>query len=240
MENQTATPKAYLEAAQMATFLRAPETANAKKFVSALTDQTLEHEAVTTPRQRKRRTKDMEFFEKAIAAFAADLIEHNESYASDGYLYRSSDREALSETLVSSRHFEQLITFWNDMEFLEMTGYFRAKTDFEGPTNDAFMTRARRIRATPKLMQMAESFNIHSDNINEHFPQQSHLISLVTVRSETKRKNGVKRKAANVKVRGAGYDDQVATMKALNAVYPKHSFSLADTPRLYRLFNRGD
>lgn len=232
--------KRILEAAERAEFLRTSETDAAKQFVEALVDQTLAQEAATKPRQRKRRKADMERFERAVAALSADLIFSRTNEASEGFMYRPNDRSALSETLVSSRHFEQLIALWEHMGLIEVTGYFQTKLDFNGPTQIVLLGRARRIRATQKLLCLASKHDIYPTNINDSFTKQTHLILPVTVRAEYSRRNGRKPDAKNIKIKGAEFDAQVALIKELNRVYPKHSFSLTDTPQLYRLFNRGN
>jgi len=103
-------PKDILEEAEMAEFLRATETTNAQKFVQALVKQTLDHEATNHPRKRKRGKVAQLAFEKAIAAYAGDLLHHSANQAADGFMYRPGDRDKLSETLVSGRHFDQLNT----------------------------------------------------------------------------------------------------------------------------------
>ncbi|GAW37205.1 hypothetical protein RA2_04281 [Roseovarius sp. A-2] len=233
-------PKDILDAAEMADFLRATDTENARQFVQAMVEQTLEHEAAYHPRKRKRRQNDQQSFEKAVAAYAGDLMHHNANQAADGFMYRPCDREVLSETLVSGRHYEQLNQFWSEMNLIELTGYFQARTEMERPTDDVYLSRARRMRAKRTLLDMAAEFELYPDTIREHFPKQSGLIRPVTVRDEFHLQNGRRKPSRNIKIRGAEYDRQVDLMRELNQAYAHHAFNLADQPSLYRLFNRGN
>lgn len=233
-------PKDILNAAEMADFLRATDTENARQFVQALVEQTLDHEAAYHPRKRKRRKNDQVAFEQAIAAYAGDLLHHSANQAADGFMYRPGDRDKLSETLVSGRHFEQLNTYWREMNLIEMTGFFQAKTDFEGPTDHVFLKRARRFRATQTLLDVAAGFELYPDTIRAHFPKQSGLIRPVIVRNEIYLDNGQNKASQNMKLRGPEYQRQVDLITELNQAYAQHSFNLVDQPRLYRLFNRGN
>lgn len=61
-----------LEKARMAEFVLSPKTEEAKAFAELLTRLTLDHEAKSQPRKRKRRANDLQGFQGAIAAFSAD------------------------------------------------------------------------------------------------------------------------------------------------------------------------
>jgi len=233
-------PKAILEVAEMAEFLRAPETENARQFVQALAEQTLAHEAQYHPRQRKRQEAHRKAFERAIAAYAGDLLHHSANQAADGFMYRPGDRDKLSETLVSGRHFDQLNTYWREMSLIETTGSFQAKTHLECPTDDVYMARVRRIRATQTLLNEAAGFDLYPDMVETHFPKQQGLIRPVTVRDEVYLTPWKRRPSRNMKIRGPEYERQVALVTELNQAYAHHSFNLEDQPRLYRLFNRGN
>ncbi|WP_350153315.1 hypothetical protein [Roseovarius sp.] len=233
-------PKDILGAAKMAEFLIAPETENARQFVQALVKQTFDHEAAYHPRKRKRREADQKAFERAIAAYAGDLLHHSANQEADGFMYRPGDRDKLSETLVSGRHFEQLNTYWREMNLTEMTGFFQAKTHLECPTDDVYLARTRRIRATQALLDKAAGFELYPDTILADFPKQSRLIRPVTVRDEVYLTPRKRRPPRNMKIRGPGYERQVALVTELNQAYAHHSFNLEDQPRLYRLFNRGN
>jgi hypothetical protein len=145
---------ASLDTAGMATFLRYPRSEEAKQLVATVTTLTLEHEAQSAPRERVRSRAAQRSFEQAVGAFLADLIAHQRNTDADGFMYRLSDKEMLSETLVSAQYFDQLRSFWCEMRLIEQTQYFRAQQTWEGDPIDLYIGRARRFRATSELMEL--------------------------------------------------------------------------------------
>ena len=229
-----------LENARMAEFVFSPTTEEAMGFVASLTDLTLEHEAKAHPRKRKRRAEDLLSFKAGVSAFSADLIHHSQFAEAAGFMYRSSDKDLLSQTLVSSRSFEQLTTFWPEMGLMEKTSFFRAQETWDGEPIPVFHARARRFRATPALLQLAQSAGLLGCPIKDHFTKEMSRIIPVKVRSEIVGQDGRKLKSQNLRVSGKRLDEEVRRVSEINAILAKSGFDLADNPWLYRLFNRGN
>ena len=233
-------PKEILDAAKMAELLRVASTAEAKGFVEELTSNTLAHEAEVRPRKRKRRPQDAKTFAGAIGAFAADLILHSGNAEAEGFCYRSSDKDGLADTLCSSRSFEHLIDFWPAMGLLETTSSIHVKSEWEGEVIGTHFSRARRMRPTADLLALAQRHGITSENLKDHFHREVGRIKPLTVRDERHSASGKRLPSKNIKVSGPRFEEEVARVREMNTILEEGGFDLEDTPRVYRLFNRGN
>lgn len=171
------------DAARFATLDRSITTNASRGLVEELSTLTLAHETQHHPRKRARRKKDAESFNLAIAALAADLVSHNTNTDALGYMYRPTDREELAQTLVTSDAFEKLRLYWNELGYMEETtfAHFRSTMD-EGDETRNFR-RARRFRATEKLIDLAQSFQITPKTISEHFERSQKHANILQVRA---------------------------------------------------------
>lgn len=228
-----------LENARMAEFVFSPSSKAAEAFTEHLTALTLDHEAQAHPRRRKRQAQAYKDFRRAIAAFAADLLHHSQFEEAAGFFYRGSNRDDLAETLVSSRSFEHLSEFWPEMGLMERTSFFIAREDFEGTVQELHLARARRFRATPKLLGLAADFDISADAIQHHFEKQMQRIRPITVRSEevTSFRKKISR---NLKLKGPKVDAEAQRVAEINAILACSGFDLKEVPWVYRLFHRGN
>lgn len=233
--------KEQLNAAKMAEFIWAPKTEVAKCFLSELERRTIDFETDFEPRDRKRRAADTESFRRAIGAFAADLLCHYSNQEAAGFMYRPASREEFADTLVSSRSFEQLVRFWQALGLIEATGAIQVKHTFDGyEIAGDYYVKARRFRATDKLISLAALFSITPENIKEHFEEDMTLVRVVIVRAEKKHVGGKKVPSRNIRPSGSRYEAEVNRIKAINNHLRTAGFDLMDPPRVYRLFNRGD
>ncbi|WP_131726003.1 hypothetical protein ACTTAK_14910 [Rhodobacter capsulatus] len=230
----------HLEAARMAEFVFVPKTDAARALVAHLTAITLDHEAKVKPRNRKRQAEAQRSFTGAVSAFAADLIHHARFQEAEGFFYRSYDKEALGQTFVSVRCFEQLLQFWAEMGLMEVTRFFRVRETWEGEDTGTGFGRARRFRATAELLSLAEGFGITPDTLKDHFQKETGRLSPVTVRSEVANRHGTGVTSANMRFAGPKYEAEVQRVKEINAILGQGGFDLAETPRVYRLFSRGN
>lgn len=161
--------KTHLEAAWMAELIRTPHTPEAQAFVAEVLAMTLAYEAEHFPRDRSRRAKDARSLEQGLGALLADLILHTANTEAAGFMYRSSSRSDFSKTLCSSRAFDLLMTkLWPAMELIELKKGFQTWVDFDGAMIKGH-GKARRFRATPLLLTLANKHEITPDNIREHF-----------------------------------------------------------------------
>ena len=101
-----------LEAARMASLLRASVTAEARALTDELVLLTTEHEAEHGRRRRRHRPDALRSLMDTVAAFSADLIAARRNAASKGFCYRAADRAAFSATRATSRHFGKLAETW--------------------------------------------------------------------------------------------------------------------------------
>lgn len=124
--------KQQLFSAEMAELCHRARSDQAKALTAQTLRLTLEHEAKHHPRRQKWREADLLAFEQGLGAFLADLLIHAANEASGGTTFRSTSRQGFSGTLCSSRHFERLVTFWSEMEWIEVYPGFRLYGDFDG------------------------------------------------------------------------------------------------------------
>ncbi|MDW4548398.1 hypothetical protein R5H32_03430 [Defluviimonas sp. D31] len=233
--------KDHLNKAKMAEFLYVPKTDEAKRFTEALTRLTIEHEVKAKPRSRQRRADDLRAFTGAVGAFAADLLRNAGNSEAAGFMYRSSDREALGDTLVSSRSFDLLVAFWPVMGLIQASGYIQAREVWEGePIDVGHYVKARRFRALPSLLSLAEECGLTPDTIQDHFCKEEALIRPVTVRDERYDAKGKRKQPRNIRLKGPSYEAEAQRVRRLNGILANAGFDLAEAPRVYRLFNRGN
>jgi hypothetical protein len=233
-----------LNAARMALFLWVPETVEAKSFSEDMCRLTFDHENLVSPRTRRRKDADQRSFRSAVGVFAADLVHHSKNLASEGFCYRPSNREAMAETLVSSDAFDKLVAWWKALALIETTGSIQVRETFEGELLDfSSYTRARRFRPTLQMLDLARQNGITAENVSEHFHKDVGRTLPVTVRDERFATDGSRiqpRKLPYASLRkDPQFQREVQTVKLLNESLADAGFDFEDTPRLYRLFNRG-
>jgi hypothetical protein len=230
----------------MAEFVFVPATDEANALTAHLLELTLAQEARTGPRERRRQEAALKSFKRSIAAFGADLIYHSQFEAAAGFMYRPSDKDLMGQTMVSVRSFEQLVSIWTELGWMEATEGFESKESFEEGDGSriVFLSRARRFRATSALLKIAARHGIAAANLKEHFRPETGRLPQVTVRSETLSSDGKKKRGKLVKVKGTRLRrrqaEEAQRISEING-YLRHSgFDLNDAPRVVRLFNRGN
>ena len=231
--------KHVLEAAKMAEFLWSPSSASAEGFTEHLAEITIEFEQATGIRQRKRKEVDLKSFKRGVAAFGADLLHHYSNSESEGFMYRPANRVQLSHTLVSTDNFDQLIKLWAAIGLIVTTGSFEKKIDFEGASLTDY-SRARRLRATPALTEKASGFGITPENVGEFFTKRVDLVSTVIVKSEERGSNGRKLPSKLVRKNPAKLKVLTSEIAELNDFLANKVFNLSESPRIVRIFNRGN
>lgn len=233
--------KASLEAARMAEFVFFAKTDDARAFVTALTDLTIKHETEWSPRKRARQQEAAVAFRVSLGAFAADLIFHSKNTEAEGFMFRSVDKEAMGQTLVSVRSYEKACTLWASMGLLESTSFIRAKDAWEdGDPLRAYFGRTSRYRAKPALLDIAACFHIKPSNLKEHFEKELGRIASVQIRTEQISMYGFRPQPLTVKKRGPEYDQAVSQVREINGYLTSGGFDLSDTPRVNRSFSRGN
>jgi hypothetical protein len=233
--------RASLEAARMAEFVFATKSADGHAFVTALTDLTKQHETLRSPRDRARSQRAEATFRASLGAFAADLILHSTNESAEGFMYRSVDKEAMGQTLVTVYSFNNARSLWKSMGLLETTSFFRAKDAWEdGDPLRAYFGRTGRYRATPALLALAARFHIDPDNLKEHFQKELGRIASVQVRGEQFSKNGMRPQPVTLKMKGDQFDLEVKRVDEINRYLAVGGFDLSDVPVVNRSFSRGN
>jgi hypothetical protein len=232
--------QAALEDARMAEFVYVAKTDMARAFVKSLTGLTIDHETANSPRKRTRQQKSHATFQGSVGAFAADLVLNHQNVASEGFMYRLVDKEAMGQTLVTVRSFEQLREFWQDMGLLEATSFIYAQDAFEdGDPLRSFFGRSSRYLATRSLLEIAAQYQIVPSNLKEHFTKEIGRIAVVQVRGERSSVYGKRGQPVTLKVKGPRYEEEVSRVNEINGYLAKGEFDLTDLPWVYRSFSRG-
>ena len=226
--------------ARFSTLDRSTKTEAAKNFVSQLADQTFAYEAQNYPRKRARKQNDKDNFKLAIGAMAADLIKHSDNVASKGYLYRPADRDELAQTLVSSDALTKLRTYWTGMGLMEETGFAHFRASFEDDSQRTTYRKARRFRATPRLLELAQSYQLNAANISEHFERSHRHANLLQVRGSKGSDYAIPERGKLIKQIGKKFQERRTEVETLNRHLTRHRFNLSDKPMLRRIFNCGD
>ncbi|WP_170515624.1 hypothetical protein [Ruegeria atlantica] len=229
-----------LNQAHMSTLDRSTTTEAAKNFVSELMCQTLTYEAQYNPRTRARRCIDLDNFKLAVGAMAADLIRHSDNVASKGYMYRPAAKDELAQTLVSSDALIKLRTYWIGMGLMEETGFAHFQASFVANDQTQTYEKARRFRATPRLLEMAQSYQLTAANISEHFERSHKHVNVLQVRGSKGSNYALPQRGKLIKQSGLKFQERRAEVETLNRQLARHRFSLSDTPMLRRIFNCGD
>ncbi len=230
-----------LNQARFATLDRSTTTEAAKNFVSNLIDQTFAHEEAQHPaRIRARKQKDLDNFKLAVGAMAADLIKHSANDAANGYMYRPADKDELAQTLVSSDALTKLRKYWIGMGLMEETGFVHSRACFEVDDQTQTYRKARRFRATSRLLEMAQNYQLTAANISEHFERSHRHANVLQVRGSKGSNYAIPERGKLIKQAGTKFQERRAEVESLNRHLACHRFNLSDQPMLRRIFNCGD
>ncbi len=225
----------------MAVFVFSAKSDEAHAFVGALSALTIEHETRVQPRKRARSKAAEGSFRVSLGAFAADLIFHSKNAEAEGFMYRSVDKEAMGQTLVTVYSFDSARSLWKSMGLLETTSFFRAKDAWEdGDPLRAYFGRTGRYRATPALLALAASFHIEPKNLKEHFQKELGRIASVQVRGEKISTKGMRSQPVTLRKTGREYDLEVKRVDEINLYLATGGFDLSDVPVVNRIFSRGN
>lgn len=232
--------KEHLEAARMSELLRQPVTDTASALIEQLQQTTLAYEAEHHPRKQKWRHKDLKTLYVSMGALLADLLIHASNEASAGFMYRSTARGEFTDTYCSSRHYDFLLKLWSEMDWIQHLKGFQKNDDFEGTSVREF-GKAGRLRATPRLIDLARDVGIELETAEEHFPKDHSMAKPIQVTTrKTPSRNG--RMVSNTMKPADSAKLKMLTQQIsnLNAYLEQHQFSLTHTPQFKRTFHNGD
>ncbi len=199
---------------------------------------TLAHEEAYHPRKQRWREKDVASFRQGLGALLADLLINASNETAQGLMYRSTARSGFSGTYCSSRHYGYLVTLWTEMRLIEHFKGFQKNGDFEGVRVREY-GMAGRLRATPRLLGIAEEKGIDPDSASKHFPKDHFKSQPIQVKS--RRGSDYRGKRAQVirPPRSPKLDRLNAEIAGLNAFLEGFEFNIS-TPQFRRTFNNGD
>ncbi len=231
--------KDILDQAKMAELMLEPTEEPAQRFARSLANKTEAYEFSRGWRKRKLKEKDRLSFERAVGAFAGDLILHASHLESEGFCYRTSSHEELAATLATKRHFESLKEDWRKMGLLETRQGFRGTDDFDGAPAATGYNRASRYRAIEKLLQYAAEYNITPCNVLELLENKAGIEFPVVLRP-SKQGRGTANQGAPISFARTDQVKAIADdVKELNEFLKRSKFSIPNPPQLQRIFNNG-
>lgn len=160
-------------AARPAKLNRQPSSSEARKLTAALVALTLEIEGREGTRERARTSGSMIKLRSTVGALIHDLLEGSHNHGALGFIFRpdgSIDRDPSCATLRQQRWVREA---WKAAGLID---HARLRGDWIELNGEKFNTRGRRsskgagrMRATPKLIELAEDYGITPGNIATHF-----------------------------------------------------------------------
>jgi hypothetical protein len=131
------------------------------------------HEMVSGARTRRRIAK-LGDLRVALESFLGDLLGAESNTKSEGWIYRSMERQAFTGGHVSYRNFSCLVVSLMGLGYVEKVagGRFYVANGFD-PSAPPALTEgvSSRFRASQTLCQLAESFGVSASNARWHFPE---------------------------------------------------------------------
>jgi hypothetical protein len=226
-----------LRNAPMADLLKAPASIEAQELVDELCRVTLASESLLNSRQRARTPEAYRQYRNTVGALVADLLKAQSNTKAEGFCYRSTDKQAFCDTVGSSRAYETIRRHWATLGLLEYRNGFTPTGDFDG----SYRLRgwAARLRATPKLLALAATFDVSPSNVAEHFlVDHSASFPIILRKQKTWSHTG---QAQRVRIeRTAQVLELAAEVREINKTLAKHTYSFGEAPIFRRVFNNAD
>lgn len=227
---------ALLRAAPMATLFYRPISVEAKAMVEVLLHMTLNGEAQSKPRQRKRSAKALTSLRQAIGAIAADLIRFSDHESSQGYCFRSLGYDP-TPCLATQATFKIIIPIWRSLGLIEIVDGFQGRG---GMNRQGARTQghAMRLRATPALLGFARDHGIEPSSFADHFECDGSKSYPIVVRAQ---KIGQKKRGQRMRVLRCALTDSFAEeVRFINQHMENQSFVGTKSPQYRRTFCNGD
>lgn len=190
-------------------------------------------------RSRKPQAKELMAQEQTLDAILADLIMAFANTEALGYCYRSSNREAFTagQTKATSRIYDWQLKAMVDLGLADIRKG-RAWIEAWDDGVVALNPKASRIRATPRLLELALSHGITAQNIYSHYAKdRGELASPVVLKPE--KQSGAKAKPLPLP-KSNRVSELVDEVERINAIYARHTFSGIPFPEVRRVFNLAD
>lgn len=162
-----------------------PNSQAARELVSEVAGQLLKYEATFHPRRRRRRKTDQERFERIVTAIVCDLV-HLAFVDPEAWRYISlSKRRSSQEAFGVPFMTEARITIIDWMSQPEM-GWLQLKKAEQA--TDLLEPRQSTIRAAPRLMQLADEYEVFFSDIRHDLTLPTDLIVLRGIKIRGKAK----------------------------------------------------
>lgn len=240
-----------LEAARMASLLRAPVTDEGRALAGALVELTLAHEE---GQERAYRDDTRRSLEATVAAVVADLLVGRLNAAAQRFVHRATDNVEFSETRASSRHFDKLVGvrsdeddwrpgLWVALGLVEQTDPY--VVEIKRPNGRVLRERrSRRFRATHKLLVLAAQHGVAPETAGRHFRNVFDCSRHVVVRKakvwdgsgEAQGKKMTRKEMPPTEA----LERNVALVREINALTAQHEFGFGPAPWFVRAFGNGD
>jgi hypothetical protein len=188
-------------------------------------------------RNRARRGANQQRFERAAAAFAADLLKAAQGGA-HGWSYRNQAKSSFNGEIVSARAFKQLRDGALAAGLIEKKRGYCDRIDWGEVESRSGL--ALRLRAKENLLTLAERCGITPANVDQHF-QRAEPIKPLVLKSSSTRLGGRKQSGRSMR-----FDETATTRRLRDEIIELNKF--LTTQRIEggihhgyrRIFNQGD
>lgn len=232
--------KEQLTAAKMATLLHEAKSKNAitlrNEVLPLLNQSKIEADRAEGKRIRKPQPREIIAHELTLDAILADLVLASSHAEALGYCYRSSNRQDFSNsgTKATSRVYEWQLAALENLGLIDRRIGLSANDDFDGQRYSAYR-RATRIRATPKLIGIAQGHGITPANLYDHYTKNKTTQSAPIVLRMGKA--GGQQGRVSMRPETPRVAELRQQVERINAIYARHSFEGMPPPHVRRTFN---
>ncbi|MTH80180.1 hypothetical protein [Paracoccus aestuariivivens] len=236
----TEAAKHHLDAARKATLQHVAISEEAAALRDALLPELREARGrAEGARSRKPQAKELVAQEQTLDAILADLILASANAEALGYCYRSSNREAFTSerTKATSRIYDWQLKAMVDLGLADIRkgrAWIEAWDDGVAVLNP----KASRIRATPRLLELALSHGITTQSLYSHYVKDRGVLNSPVVLMPEKQSGGKPKPLPLPK--NSKVSELVDEVERINSIYARHTFSDIPFPEVRRVFNLAD
>ena len=230
-----------LRAADYAYLLMMPISEEAEAAVEDLFNQVIAWEFAQGHRKRNPKADVADRMRSTIAALLGDLLIATLNVPAEGYCRRSSKKPSFQYCMAEYRLYQVLRRAWQALGYMDVVNGFRGfDTWIDGEVyhpDSATSNWQSRLRATPKLLNLLEGYEITPMTTGLHFRRNLALSQPIVLKAS-------KKGSEEGKYLDFERTDRVRELEAevteINAFLADHMFSFGPAPYLYRSFSDGD
>jgi hypothetical protein len=169
---KTGPTSSHLLVAAMAPLLHRPISEVAQRLTDDLLALTVERESANLSRQRRRAETALETLRDTIGALTRDLLKASASSWSQGWCYRPARNTDFTGTQAKARQYAAVCDVWIAEGLMDYVPGIRHGQGYDGDyinPKGKLSGRAPRLRATPRLLAIAEAQGVTPENLRDHY-----------------------------------------------------------------------